>query len=187
MFDYHTHNLAAPAGTAIINVPREWLLCPDAAAFVAGGLYSVGIHPWWTEHADELDVLKAGVERLLERPDVVAVGECGIDRLRGASLDVQEDVFRWHIALATAASRPRPLIIHCVRAFDILLRLRKQCSILADSPWVIHGFRGRPALARQLLDAGLSLSFGRNYNAESFALTPPDRRFRETDDDYPQF
>lgn len=181
--DFHTHNLSAPAATAIINVPREWLLCPDAAAFRTGCLYSVGIHPWWTADVEELDVLKAGAERFLGREDVVTVGECGIDRLRGANLEIQEDVFRWHIALAAAPVRPRPLVIHCVRAYDVLLRLRKQTLSLAASLWVIHGFRGRPALARQLLDAGFSLSFGRHYNAESYELTPPYRRFRETDDD----
>ena len=42
---------------------------------------------------------------------------------------------------------------------------------------------GGPALARQLLDAGIDLSFGRRYNPASLALTPPDRRHFETDEE----
>ena len=48
-------------------------------------------------------------------------------------------------------------------------------------PWIVHGFRGGPALARQLLDAGFDLSFGLRYNKESFDITPTERRYRETD------
>lgn len=174
--DFHTHNLLAPAGSAIVNVPRRWLLCPDDFHPAAGGLYSAGIHPWWTDEADT-ELLFAGLLRLMEHPQVVAVGECGLDLLRGAAPEVQEAVFVRQAVLAERHGLP--VTVHCVRAFDRLLRLHKQ--LRPSVRWTVHGFRGRPALARQLLDAGLDLSFGPRHNAESLALTPPHRRHNETD------
>ena len=64
---------------------------------------------------------------------------------------------------------------------DRLLALRRR--LRPQVRWTVHGFRGKPALALQLLQTGMDLSFGGRYCAESYALTPPDRRHRETDDD----
>ena len=36
--------------------------------------------------------------------------------------------------------------------------------------WIIHGFRGKPQQAQQLLDNGFQLSFGEHFNADSLAL-----------------
>lgn len=84
-FDFHTHHQDAPAGKAIINIEREVLLCPEAFVPREGALYSVGIHPWWTEE-EELPLMMKGMERLLEMKGVVAIGECGWDALRGAEM-----------------------------------------------------------------------------------------------------
>ena len=48
--------------------------------------------------------------------------------------------------------------------------------------WIIHGFRGKPQLAGQALNAGCALSFGEHFNSESVRLTPTDRLFIETDE-----
>ncbi|MBR6482078.1 MAG: hydrolase TatD, partial [Bacteroidaceae bacterium] len=48
--------------------------------------------------------------------------------------------------------------------------------------WTVHGFRGGPKLAEQLLDAGMDISFGLHHNADSLRLTPEHRRHFETDD-----
>lgn len=174
--DFHTHDLTAQAGTAIINLTREQLLRPETFRPAANGLYSAGIHPWWTD-ADTTALL-AGLEELLPHPSVVAVGECGFDRLRGGSLSEQLAVFEKQISLAERYSLP--VTIHCVRTFDLLLQCAKRLS--PSTRWTIHGFRGRPALARQLLDASFDLSFGPHFNSASLLLTPPSRRKFETDD-----
>jgi len=180
MFDFHTHDPAVPAGTAIVNLPPEILIRPTLFRPVPGGLYSAGIHPWWTDEKARLPLLQKGVSQLCRHPQVVRIGECGFDRLRG-DLALQAEVFEFHVHLSE--SLQKPLTVHCVRAFDLLLATRKR--LRPTQRWAVHGFRGRPALARQLLDAGLDLSFGFRYNAESFRLTPPDRRFRETDTENP--
>ncbi len=178
--DFHTHNLQAPPGTAIVNIPREWLLEPEKFKPMRGGLYSAGIHPWWTADTEALPKLYNGLTLLTKHQQVVRIGECGIDRLKGADLPTQETVFKQQIALAD--SQGLPVTIHCVRAFDILLRLHK--ALRPRTRWTIHGFRGGPELARQLLDAGLDLSFGQHFNTESLSITPNDRCQRETDEDF---
>lgn len=176
--DFHTHNLNAVPGTAIVNLPEEALLCPESFQLQEGGLYSAGIHPWWTE--GDRDRLWSGLEHWLRHPQVVAVGECGLDKLRGAAMEIQKQQFERQLERAEQLSLP--VTIHCVKAFDQLLAIRKQLS--PSVQWTVHGFRGKPELARQLLAAGFNLSFGTRYNAESFALTPASRRYRETDEDY---
>ena len=176
--DFHTHNLNAEPGTAIVNLPEVALLYPDEFELVEGGLYSAGVHPWWT--SGDLHRLWSGLEYWANHPQVVAVGECGLDKLKGAALDLQKEIFKRQLLLAEHLSKP--VTIHCVKAFGQLLSIRKtmQLSVL----WTVHGFRGKPELAKQLLAAGFNLSFGTRYNAESYALTPADRRYRETDEDY---
>lgn len=174
--DYHTHNLLAPAGS-IINVPQEWLLHPSEAEWRKGSLYSVGIHPWWTTDSLNLDEMLHNLPTLLARPEVVALGECGLDALQGASLDEQERILARQVELSEVYRLP--LTLHIVRTFDRLLAIRKR--LRPTQQWTVHGFRGKPALARQLLHAGINLSFGELRNEDSFALTPLDMRYTETD------
>lgn len=176
--DFHTHNLNTPPGAGIVCLPQEVLLCPDAFAPVAGALYAVGIHPWWTAQTDfdgerHLEALR----RLATHPQVVQIGECGIDLLRGAEVAAQRELFVHQVSISEEVGKP--MTIHCVRAFDQMLSLKKQ--LRPSQRWTIHGFRGKPALARQLLAAGFDLSFGPLRNEDSYALTPPERRHDETD------
>ena len=49
-------------------------------------------------------------------------------------------------------------------------------------PWIIHGFRGKPLVAYQLLQHDFYLSYGEKYNEESLRITSPERLFLETDE-----
>ena len=97
--DFHTHNQQAAPGTAIVNLPLDIVQQPETFRPVAGGLYSAGIHPWWTEE-DDVEALFVGLTQLLEHPQVVALGECGLDRLRGGSMELQEAVFCQQVTLS---------------------------------------------------------------------------------------
>ena len=169
--DIHTHG--APSSDAVVNLR-------PGGSVVEGGYFSAGIHPWDTPCGEEAF---KWLESIACESHVVAIGECGLDALRGAQLAEQETVFIRQARLAEALEKP--LIIHCVRAWHRLLALRPQ---LPDNVrLIVHGFRGKPALARQLLAAGFDLSFGEHFNSESFSLTPSDRRFLESDEGkYPQ-
>ena len=73
-----------------------------------------------------------------------------------------------------------PLIIHCVKAMDELLALRKERA--PKQPWIWHGFRGKPEQTKQLLQKGFYLSFGMHYSSEAMNVVPDSRLFLETDD-----
>lgn len=160
--DIHTHD---PRRTgAIIN----W---HEGMAFEPGKLYSAGVHPW--------DAADPG--RLTSLPDsrqIVAVGEVGLDKLRGPSVEIQRAVLEeW---LAIAGERHLPVILHIVKAFPEIIALKR--SLRPDSPWIIHGFRGKPQLAEELLAHGFYLSLGQKYNPETLAVIPPDRLLAESDE-----
>ena len=138
--------------------------------------YAVGVHPWRAAFLDETAGL---LESLAASPRCLAVGETGLDRRRGPSLDCQIRAFRLHIALSERLGKP--LIIHCVGcAAEILAHHRE---LRPHQPWIIHGFRGKPELARQMLARGLYLSLGVRFNPDTARIIPDDRLLIETDDD----
>ena len=166
--DIHTHRI--DAREAVISV-NPWEFAP-----VDGLCYSVGIHPWQVGRATDADF-----DRLAEcaRSDnVLMIGECGIDKLRGGELSMQTGVLERHIALSEQVCKP--LVLHCVRASNELCRLRRQ--LRPSMPWIVHGFRGNAHVASQLLDAGFYLSYGERFNPEALAITPADRLLAETDE-----
>lgn len=168
--DIHTHT-GAPRCDAVLCVdPTQCDKLPEG-----DGMVSVGIHPWNAHLAD--DAVWARLASWLNDSRVVAVGEIGLDRCKGPEEKVQDGVFRRQAELAAALGLP--VVIHCVRATDRLLALRK--SLQGANQWIYHGFRGKPETAQQLLDAGIDLSFGDKFNSDAFQLTPSHRRYRETD------
>ncbi len=169
--DIHTHRMPAEqTAPAVISVDVGEPFEPQP-----GRMYAVGIHPW---HADEerLPLLR----RRAVHPQVVMIGEAGLDRLVGSPMKRQMALFETQAELAEAVGKP--MIIHCVRAWGELLDVRKR--LRPAQPWVVHGFRGKGALAEQLLRAGLSLSFGARHRTEAVrAAWAAKRLFVETDDE----
>lgn len=167
--DVHTHD--HDRGGAIIDLAPE--LQPEE-----GKLYSVGVHPWDTS-SPHLEELFKRVKEQATHPSVVAIGETGIDKLSGASTDIQTEILLRHIDLSERYNLP--LILHVVRAFPEIIALKKRTN--PRQPWIIHGFRGKPQLARELLRHGFYLSLGKKFNPDSAAIIPSDRLLIETDED----
>lgn len=167
--DIHTHS-SAPTHQAIVNVE------PLQFNPVEGQLYSVGIHPWNSTKIDA-DYLKL-LDKAVSHPTVVAIGETGVDALRGASKECQIELFKYHIGLSEQIQKP--IVIHAVRTYNDIIMLHKLLS--PRMAWVIHGFRGNVNVARKLLSADILLSFGEYYNSESLIYTPIDKMFVETDE-----
>lgn len=138
---------------------------------------SIGLHPW---HVDGERTARAYGDLLpwLSLPQVVAAGEAGIDRLRGGKMELQLELFEMQARLA--AEMNKPLIVHCVKAFDEVIRLHK--TRFPHELWIIHGFRGKPEQARQLLREGFFLSFGEHFNDEALRLCPLEYFFIESDE-----
>ncbi len=174
--DAHTHSAAVQEGVlAIRSHYREFLKAP------AAGKCSVGIHPWYTDnYVDDFpDLIEVSHHR-----NVLAIGECGLDKACKTSWPEQLILFRRQITLANDCGKP--LIIHCVRAFDEVLLLLREA--LVEVPVVFHGFRNKQAIADSILARGYYLSFGAailhepSTAADVLRSTPPDRFFLETDD-----
>lgn len=161
--DIHTHN---PLATdAVINLAPGMAMRP-------GALYSVGLHPWWA--VADFD----WVENLADHPQVAMIGECGIDKLRGAhDPDTQLEVLRRHALLAERVGKP--LLLHVVRGYGEVMKLYRE--LRPSVPWIIHGFRGKPQLAKQLTDMGIHISLGAKFNPGVPAVVPPAMLHRETD------
>jgi len=146
------------------------------------GYFSLGIHPWLLDRQAPEPAL-ARLERLAEHPRILAIGECGLDKCIAAPMPRQIEVFGRQIAIAENLGKP--VIVHCVRAYAELLQLRKRLKPRQD--WIVHGFCGKPTLARQLTDAGCCLSFGaavldRPYPAgAALQAAPLAQVFLETD------
>lgn len=112
------------------------------------------------------------------------IGECGLDKCCDTPWTVQMEVFERQIEIAEELRKP--LVIHCVRAFNDLMELRKKHR---QTPWVVHGFTGSAELYNQLLNADIEASFGnaildrrRAKVRETLSKANPNRIFLETDD-----
>ncbi|MDR0894731.1 MAG: TatD family hydrolase [Prevotellaceae bacterium] len=174
--DIHTHRLPAVQGTAIVNSS------PDAFVPQAGHYYSVGIHPWlaqeWNSAIHEGTISTQDLEHAFTHPQVVAVGEAGLDKAVQVPMPVQIDLFERQARWADALNKP--LVIHLVKAVDELLAAKKR--LRPAHAWIIHGFRGKPELAMLYLRHGFYLSFGEHYHSEALRATPLDRLLLETDE-----
>ncbi|WP_298527400.1 TatD family hydrolase [uncultured Porphyromonas sp.] len=175
--DAHTH---WPDEGDVTSLQIQSLHLSEAAPerFAGRSFVSIGLHPWQAEDLTEGSLLLLE-QKLLTSPRVVALGEAGLDRICDTPYSKQLHFFREEARLADRLDLP--LIIHLVRAQEDILRLKKE--LRPHSSWLIHGFRGKPEQAAQLLRSGFYLSFGRYFHSESLALAYGEgRAFLETDD-----
>jgi len=143
--------------------------------------YSIGIHPLFIDE-NRLESDLQVVDEKLALPECLALGECGLDKRAETPFNVQQSVFETQLALAE--KHQKPVVIHCVAAFQDLIETKKRLKITV--PMIVHGFSKKVELAKQLIDAGFYLSFGknllRNPELESvFKSIANDRFFLETD------
>jgi TatD DNase family protein len=146
---------------------------------------SVGAHPHEAE--DHAALTAADLARLAAHPRVVGIGETGLDfHYDHSPRDVQEQVFRAHIAASLTSGLP--LIIHAREADDAVAR------VLRDErppPGVLHCFSSGRALAEAALDLGFYISISGIVtfkNAEELRAivrdVPLERLLVETDAPY---
>lgn len=163
--DCHSHFLRHDAIVAIS--PSDPIL--------PGYTYSIGIHPWQLTDPFSLEPIIS----LARSPQIAAIGETGLDSLRGPSLHTQIKAFEAHIELSETLRKP--LIIHCVKAHQQLLEIHR--AIAPRQPWVIHGFRQKPTIAQLLLNAGILISLGQRFNPATAQIIPHEKLLIETDAD----
>jgi TatD DNase family protein len=139
---------------------------------------SVGLHPWHINERYEQEL--ETIARFASSPQVVAIGETGLDKLTETPFYLQQEVFLQQAAIA--AKVQKPLIIHCVKAYPEIIRLKKELN--PQNTWIIHGFRGKEPIAQELILHNFCLSFGKglDYLEKTICSVPLERVFFETDD-----
>jgi len=177
--DIHVHT-PLPDNSDVISIVD--ISSPVSSALIAPPYCSYGIHPWFLTEDNAASQLFQ-LETLLQNNTIVAIGEVGLDAMRGADRTLQERTFE---AVITLSERyQKPLIIHCVKAWDKLLSLHKNRK--AQQTWLIHGFQGNNELALQLTKRNILLSFGAKLLNDTkiqtvFPQIPIHFVFFETDD-----
>lgn len=118
--------------------------------------YSYGIHPWHVEKNTCYEQLEL-LELMMHEKRCLAIGECGLDKLSKSDFALQQEIFTEQIKLANKINKP--LIIHCVKAFNELIN----CLNLNDNkvPVIIHGFNNNENIARVMVNEGYYFSFGK--------------------------
>ncbi len=164
----------------------------DVAARYADIWAGVSLHPNEAPRlarAGTLDAAYATIDALAAHPQVVAVGETGLDYFRTGEdgRAAQHASFRRHIAMAK--DHAKALVIHDRDAHDDVLRLLEEER--PPDRVVFHCFSGDAAMARMCAERGYYLSFAGTVtfnNAqnvrEALAVTPLDRILVETDAPY---
>ena len=175
-YDIHTHHVpTAPDVVAIVNTLIGVDSVPDAVSDPLPLFRSVGIHPCYIYNVEEQ---LAELRRQAVQPRVVAIGETGLDKRAATPLTQQMELFRASADLSEKHNLP--LIIHCVKAWDELIALRR--TLRPRRTWIIHGFRGGAEQACQLLRQGFLLSFGEHFHPDAVRAAYPDHLFAETDE-----
>jgi TatD DNase family protein len=174
-FNLHTHQSSNQGGVLeLVNqYPQEF----DASI----PNYSIGIHPWYIVEdriGEDLEI----IESKLKDEKCLAIGECGLDKRIEIPMALQQMVFEKQLALAEKYRKP--VVIHCVAAFQEVIAIKKKMAI--SVPMIIHGFSKNKETAEQLIANGIYISFGkyllRNPELELvFKNIPKERLFLETD------
>ena len=164
---------------------REWDQVIATAARESDVWASVGIHPHEADaHAD---LGEAALIAASEHPQVIAIGETGLDYYyEHSQRATQQALFRTHITIARATGLP--LIVHTRDAEE------DTAAIIADEmgkgafPALIHCFTASADFAHKMLDLGLTISlsgivtFKNAKDLQSIAADIPEGRLLvETD------
>ena len=137
--DVHTHFLTGNP-YAILNANSS-----------INSFHSRGIHPWFVNKNIPLEKLESD----LQHPKCIALGEIGLDKICGTDFELQRKLFIQQIELSENYNLP--VIIHCVRASNELVELKKE--IKPTQHWIWHGFN-KASILQQTLENEIIPSFG---------------------------
>lgn len=183
--DIHAHHLPITPSNDVLTVLNRQPSDPIPITSNNNVYHSVGWHPWWVNEQPPIDWNDFALQ--IQQNHTILVGECGLDSLRGAPLAVQIPIFEQHIRLAQKYQKP--IIVHCVRAWNELISLSHSISN-NTIPMIIHGFVAKPTILQMLLSANYYVSFGTALLRSnpvlhhSFRTMPADKLFLETDDSH---
>lgn len=164
-FNAHTH-----------RIPNNHIGIYQSDAEYTASLFSVGVHPWHAAVKPLSEIIPA-----LHHQNCRAIGEVGLDRLKGPSIEIQHAMLLAQLTLANELQKP--VIFHLVRAWDEFYSLLKSQQ---HTPWIIHGFNS-PKQVTRLIQTKVIFSLGpaslQNPHMQSIlSKIPLNRILFETDD-----
>ena len=176
--DLHTHRIKTCDNLIqIVNLDLNQS-CPER------GYFSYGIHPWALDEVGfQADEALQTLEEKLKLPQIVALGEAGLDKMHKGTFERQIELFERQIELSEILQKP--MILHDVRSHNEIIALRKKRK--AQQPWIVHGFSGTVQDIKQLIGQGIFLSVGESLLHpkrkiyKSFKFIDLDFLFLETD------
>lgn len=170
LFNCHTHHFTGVGRELLQNT---WGNEPIYA------FNSVGIHP---QDADTISVSEIHSIKF-DSPSIIAVGEIGLDSRYDVDFAIQEQVYIHQLKIA--AELNKPIILHCVNAWDRCKFLHK--TFAPNIPLIYHGFNKSSILKNVLSYDPSFISIGATCVSnpklgEILSLIPLNRLLVETDD-----
>jgi len=164
-YNAHTH-----------RIPNNHIGIYQSDAEYTASLFSVGVHPWHAAVKPLSEIIPA-----IHHQNCRAIGEVGLDRLKGPSIEIQHAMLIAQLTLANELQKP--VIFHLVRAWDEFYSLLKSQQ---HTPWIIHGFNS-PKQVTRLIQTKVFFSLGpaslQNPHMQSIlSKIPLNRILFETDD-----
>ena len=135
----HTHRKPSVIGE--IAVRNGYLKTIDFSKI--DYLISLGLHPWHV-HKTNIDWALSQIKK--SHDQLIAIGECGLDRVIQTPIELQLKSFHQQIELAIKYHLP--VIVHCVKAYSDFAAIAKQYQIVN---FVLHGFSGNEDTLQMLL------------------------------------
>lgn len=154
----------------------------DIAARFDGVYATAGLHPHEAVHGVET------IQHFFDDPNVIAVGEAGLDYFYEHSPRAQQRI-AFAAQIQIAHERKLPLVVHARDAWDDTFDVFAAEG--APERTIFHCFTGGPEEARRCLELGAYLSFSgivtfKTATAlqQAAKLCPADRMLAETDSPY---
>lgn len=112
---------------------------------------TVGIHPECQEEFDRETLLK-----MIRKPKVVAVGECGLDYGGNIASEGQVELFKLNVDLVRETELP--LVVHCRNAFEDVFKNLNYDKVQ------MHCFTGNKEQMEECVKRGWYISLGGDSN-----------------------
>jgi len=133
-------------------------LAKEYSQLIPGLVYALGIHPLYTNQAQEGDIaiLEQEVAQSLADPRFVGIGEIGLDYFV-EGLDPHKQEYFFNAQLDLAQKFELPVILHVRRSQDVILKALRRRKVPGG---IAHAFNGSFQQAEQFIELGFKLGFG---------------------------
>jgi len=170
LFNCHSH-FSSLQNVSIINESDSKVEESD--------FYSVGIHPWQSAQYEDNFLL---IREKAKNKKCLAIGEIGLDKLKGPVISIQLKSFEEQIKLSEEIGLP--VILHCVKAWNEIQEVKKKLQ--PKQPWIYHGFN-KVGILESVLNSEVIVSLGASILSNellqsSVKKIPNDQLLIETDD-----